>query len=455
MRQQKRQGTGSDQWSDTSVKRSATGAPGKSTLVERAYGSAVQQRAGSGGDGAHPAQVHAEAERGVAGAGAPLPHLDTIQRLFGPSHDLRGVQAHTDGEAASACHAIGASAYATGNHVAFAGPPSLHTAAHEAAHVVQQRGGVQLLGGVGQAGDEHERHADQVADAVVAGKSAEALLGKAAPATDPAGARDEQGGKAACPECGKRDCECAKSSPSPAAAGGPVQRTLGDGHDLTSPYAFASYDHVYRVQDGAVGKEVARRVLEKTGVRYLAYGNIGFRHTLTVAKPVRTPADFAGLKIRVPPSPAFVSAFKLLGANTTPIPGGEMYTALKTGVVDGVEGAPDILLDFKMFEVAKNYSLTGHIYTDIPLVIADRLWKAMTPERQKAFTDAARAAELYERELIKREEGAMFDNLRKAGVTIVKVDTAPMRAKMTPYYDEFAKRIGGRALIDQTLGAAK
>ena len=221
------------------------------------------------------------------------------------------------------------------------------------------------------------------------------------------------------------------------------------------PYAFVDYEHIYRVQDGPVGKEIARRVLEKTGIRYLAYGNIGFRHTLTLAKPVRTPADFVGLKIRVPPSPAFVSAFKLLGANPTPIPGGEMYTALKTGVVDGVEGAPDILLDFKMFEVAKQYSLTGHIYTDIPLVIPDRLWKAMTPDRQKAFAEAARAAELYERDLIKQGEGAMFDKLRKDGVDIVKVDTAPMRAKMTPYYDDFAKRIGGMALIEQAVAAGK
>ena len=221
------------------------------------------------------------------------------------------------------------------------------------------------------------------------------------------------------------------------------------------PYAFANYDHVYRVQDGPVGKEIAKRVLEKTGVRYLAYGNIGFRHTLTLGKPVRAPADFVGLKIRVPPSPAFVNAFKLLGANPTPIPGGEMYTALKTGVVDGVEGAPDILLDFKMFEVAKNYSLTGHIYTDIPLVIADRIWKAMPPDRQKAFAGAARAAELYERDLIKKGEATIFDNLKKDGVVVVSVDTAPMRAKMTPYYDEFAKRIGGPALIEQTVDAAK
>lgn len=176
MRQQKGQGIDSDQHPDRSVQRKATGTPGKSTLIEPGYDDAVQRRAVSGGNGVESAHVHADAERGVSGAGAPLPHLDRIQRLFGPRHDLSGVQAHTGGEAASACDAIGASAYATGHHVAFAGPPSLHTAAHEAAHVVQQRGGVQLKGGVGQAGDAYEQHADAVADRVVAGESAEPLL---------------------------------------------------------------------------------------------------------------------------------------------------------------------------------------------------------------------------------------------------------------------------------------
>jgi len=120
--------------------------------------------------------VHAAAERGVSGAATVLPHGDTIQAAFGP-HDISGVRAHVGGAAADACGAMGASAYATGNQVAFAGQPDLHTAAHEAAHVVQQRQGVQLYGGVGEVGDVYERQADVVADAVVAGKSAAGLLG--------------------------------------------------------------------------------------------------------------------------------------------------------------------------------------------------------------------------------------------------------------------------------------
>lgn len=122
-----------------------------------------------------PGGVHGVAQEGVSAGGGALPHLDTIQHSFG-RHDVSGVSAHVGGRAADASRAIGAEAYATGDRVAFAQAPSLHTAAHEAAHVVQQRAGVSLLGGVGRSGDAYERHADDVADAVVQGRSAEALL---------------------------------------------------------------------------------------------------------------------------------------------------------------------------------------------------------------------------------------------------------------------------------------
>ena len=119
--------------------------------------------------------VHAAAERGTSGSGGALPYAERIQAAFG-GHDVSNVQAYTGGTASEASTAMGAEAYATGNKVAFGGAPSLHTAAHEAAHVIQQRAGVSLSGGVGQLGDTYEQHADAVADAVVQGRSAEGLL---------------------------------------------------------------------------------------------------------------------------------------------------------------------------------------------------------------------------------------------------------------------------------------
>lgn len=132
----------------------------------------VQRRAEGEASGA---DVHALAAHGTAGSGGALPYLDQIQASFG-AHDVTHVQAHTDGAASDAARGMGASAFATGNHVAFGGAPDLHTAAHEAAHVVQQRAGVHLKGGVGEEGDVHEQHADAVADRVVRGESAEELL---------------------------------------------------------------------------------------------------------------------------------------------------------------------------------------------------------------------------------------------------------------------------------------
>ena len=123
-------------------------------------------------------QIHQVAAQGTSGSGSPLPYLQQIQASFG-RFDVRGVQAYTGQRASQAAQQMGASAFTVGNRVAFAGTPSLHTAAHEAAHAVQQQAGVQLKGGVGQQGDPYERHADAVADAVVAGRSAEPILAAA------------------------------------------------------------------------------------------------------------------------------------------------------------------------------------------------------------------------------------------------------------------------------------
>jgi hypothetical protein len=132
------------------------------------YDEAVQRLAPGGAEASRA--IHAAASRGTAGGGGMLPQFEAIQGSFG-AHDVSGVSAHVGGEATEACDAMGATAYASGNAVAFKGAPELHTAAHEAAHVVQQRAGVSLKGGVGQVGDSYERHADAVADAVVQGKS--------------------------------------------------------------------------------------------------------------------------------------------------------------------------------------------------------------------------------------------------------------------------------------------
>jgi len=168
----------------TTMRAGIAGAPavGKRTLVEDLATElgAVQRKVGDR-PGEEPGAVKAAAAHGTSGAGVALPHRDAIQRAFG-RHDIRGIRAHIGGRASEGAAQLGAEAYASGEQIAFATPPSLHTAAHEAAHVVQQRAGVALAGGVGQRGDGYEQRADAVADRVVQGQSAEDLLGGVAPA---------------------------------------------------------------------------------------------------------------------------------------------------------------------------------------------------------------------------------------------------------------------------------
>lgn len=153
-----------------SVTSRSSGSPGKRTLVESRYG--VQRKASAASSA--PASTAEIAARGVDGPGERLPFLDVIQQSA--ARDLGSIEAHVGGPAADACAELGATAYATGNKVAFASSPDLHTATHEATHVLQQSAGVQLRGGVGQAGDEYERQADAAGDAIVAGRSIAHLM---------------------------------------------------------------------------------------------------------------------------------------------------------------------------------------------------------------------------------------------------------------------------------------
>lgn len=154
-------------------KLSAGRAPGGARSHPARAQSGVQRAATAAA--ADPAQVHAIAARGAATPATRLPYADRIQRAFG-QHDISGILAHTGQEAAASAREIGARAYATGDHVVLDRGTDLHTVAHEAAHVIQQRAGVNLRGGVGRAGDRHEQHADAVADLVVQGRSAESRL---------------------------------------------------------------------------------------------------------------------------------------------------------------------------------------------------------------------------------------------------------------------------------------
>jgi len=241
------------------------------------FGRTVQAKAGAA-RGAP--DVHAAAAEGIAGPSGPLPHLAQIQRSFG-RHDIRHIQAHQDDRATAGATAMGAQGFATGDHVAFAGTPSLHTAAHEAAHVVQQRGGVHLAGGIGQTGDAYEQHADHVADAVVRGESAEALLdrhagGGAGHAGAEPGACPTCGGAAksgSCQRCGAQTASVQRQVLSNPAGGGPAchgtNRTSSPEHTAIQAHYTATIDPTgvreYAIPGGSSGGNVGYADIASVG----------------------------------------------------------------------------------------------------------------------------------------------------------------------------------------------
>jgi hypothetical protein len=156
------------------VQRSARGLPFLQ-LGSSVNAAPIQKRASGDAAEHDPIAIHEAAQRGIATSATNLPYIEQIQRSFG-KHDVSGVKAHVSGAAAASAQEIGAQAYTTGDHVILGRGADLHTVAHEAAHVIHQRGGVQLAGGVGGVDDAYERHADAAADKVVRGESAESLL---------------------------------------------------------------------------------------------------------------------------------------------------------------------------------------------------------------------------------------------------------------------------------------
>ncbi len=168
-----------------------------------------------------PRLIQSEARRGIQGASQPLPHADRLQSAFG-RHDLSQVRVNIGGGAGSANRRMGALAFTSGDRIGFRQPPSLHLAAHEAAHVVQQREGLSLPNNVGRAGDRWERHADRVADAVVAGRSAEGLLNEVATPAVPLAGRAGRAADVAAARPGVASAEPGGAAPSGAA----VQRQI-------------------------------------------------------------------------------------------------------------------------------------------------------------------------------------------------------------------------------------
>jgi tripartite ATP-independent transporter DctP family solute receptor len=208
------------------------------------------------------------------------------------------------------------------------------------------------------------------------------------------------------------------------------------------PFIFTTREQAYSILDGPIGEHVAKKV-EDIGLVILAYWENGFRHVTNNVRPIHTPDDLKGLKIRVPESPISIDTFKALGALPTPISFGELYSSLQLGVIDGQENPLAHLIESRFYEVQKYCSLTGHLYTAEPLIISKIIWEKLTPDQQKAIKEAAIEAGTYERNLSAEKDKQYLREAKDKGVQFVEDPDIPAFKKaVQPVYEKYGPKFG-------------
>jgi tripartite ATP-independent transporter DctP family solute receptor len=218
---------------------------------------------------------------------------------------------------------------------------------------------------------------------------------------------------------------------------------------LGLPFVWKSYDHANAVLDGPVGKELEAD-MEKAGFKVLSWAvSWGYRNVVTAKKEVKTAADLKGLKIRTIPTKVFVSAINAMGANATPMNFGEIYTSLQSGVLDGYEHTAATTLSFKLNEVACCIAMTRHLMDPTVLVYSLAEWKKLTPTEQAVMQKGAKAAADMVRKMAPEKEAESLAAVKKLGMKVNDIDTAPLQKAALTAQDELAKEFGAEPLLAQ------
>ena len=211
----------------------------------------------------------------------------------------------------------------------------------------------------------------------------------------------------------------------------PMEGFIAEMAVFSLPYVFRDRAHYWSVLDGDVGKELLLAG-EVRKLRGLCYYDAGSRNFYTKDKPVMTPDDLKGLKIRVMNSKTAIDMVKALGGAPTPIAWGELYTALQQGVVDGAENNPPSYVTNRHLEVCKYFSMDGHTRIPDMLIMSTEVWKELSPQVQAWLQQAADDSSEFQRELWEKKTVDALEQAKAEGVEVVYPDQAPFVAKVLP-----------------------
>ncbi|MDY8108939.1 TRAP transporter substrate-binding protein [Fulvimarina sp. 2208YS6-2-32] len=218
---------------------------------------------------------------------------------------------------------------------------------------------------------------------------------------------------------------------------GPMGEFVPSINVLSLPFLFTGVDQMHAVMDGEIGQRFSDD-MSNEGIISLAWFDSGARSFYDTKKPIETPADLDGLKIRVMNNQLYVDMVDDMGGNATPMAYGEVYQSLKTGVLDGAENNFPSFESSNHYEVAKFYSLSEHLILPECVCISKTSWDSLTPQDQEIVRQAAVEAALEQRKLWAEQEKASRRKVEEAGVTINEIaDKTPFQEKMKPVYDGF------------------
>ena len=215
------------------------------------------------------------------------------------------------------------------------------------------------------------------------------------------------------------------------------------------PFIVPSEKAADAIFDGPVGAKLAT-ALEAKGLKLLAYYENGFRQLTNSAREVKSPADMKGLKIRTMQNPIHLEAFRAMGANPTPMPFSEVFTAMQQKTIDGQENPIPTIWLSKFYEVQKYISLTGHVYGPHITLIGKKLWDSFPAADRKIIAEAAKESAVYQRSVNRQMDKDFVDNLRKAGCTVTELTPAQHKAfadACASVYTNWEPKIG-KALVD-------
>jgi len=223
------------------------------------------------------------------------------------------------------------------------------------------------------------------------------------------------------------------------------------------PFLFANEKESDAICDGPIGKKLHAK-LEEKGIMGLAYWELGYRQMTNGKRALNKVEDVAGLKLRVIPNPINVAWVKALGANPTPLPFPEVYSALEQGAIDGQENPVSVIAASKFWEVQKHIALTNHQYNPQTVMFSKKVWDTLSATEKKIIDDSAHEATGVQRQQSRAALAANLELLKKNGMTVTQfppAEVAKLREKMKPVIAQFSANVGDATVNEVTAALAQ